>query len=335
MPSCLEALIGTDYGCNTTTGRLYLKDIGITEQFLGNLVKAHNGTVADYMAERMRVAVARVTSNVVSHYRRDMIPKTFVDAARLGTWPDIEVLDTAVSGYQHGILIEVCSPATNTRLNISALEFYGETTGTVTAKLYDLRDGRTLHTFTATATAGQVTTFDDVDVVVSNPRGTLRLFLASEQGTFYRTNMGADGGCSTCAKGVVRNSVLTASAVRFPTAQKKVYANRTGASNTGGLSVVVTVACDHEQYLCDMKSSLALPMLYSLGHEVMDNALNSYDRWNVTDYRREDIEQRRDQLAALYSDAIKDVLAYSPVPNDPICFDCRKVISSATYIPGL
>ena len=333
MPSCLEALIGTDYGCTTTTGRLYLKDIGITEQFLGNLVKAHNSTVADYMAERMRIAVARVTSNVVSHYRRDMIPKTFVDAARLGVWPDIEALDTAVSGYQHGIMIEVCTPATNTRLNISSIEFYGETTGTVTARLYDMRDGKLLRTLTATATAGEVTTFADVDVVVSNPRGTLRLFLATDQTSFYRATIGGD--CSTCSGGVSKMGVLTASSVRILTSDKKTYANKTGASNTGGLSIVVTVACDHEQYLCDMKSSLALPVLYSLGHEVMDNALNSFERWGVQDYRREDVEARRDQLAALYSDAIKDVLAYSPVPNDPICFDCRKVVTSATFIPGL
>jgi hypothetical protein len=332
MPSCLDALIGTDYGCTTTTGRLYLKDIGITEDFLGNLVKKHNGSVADYIDERKRIATERVKNNVVAHYRSAMIPRTFIDGARLGIWPNEETLDSAVAGYMNGILVEVCTPASNTRINISSLEFYGETSGTITARIYDLRDGRTLQTLTTTAVAGQVARFTDVDVVVSNPRGTLRIFIATEEDTFYRANI--NGNCSGCGQGVWRNGVLSAQSVRFLSTDKKVYANRTAAPNTGGLSAVVTVACDHEQYLCDMKSSLALPVLYSLGHEIMDNAVNSFERWNLKDYRKEEIKDRRDQLGALYSDTIADVLKYAPAINDPICFECNKVIISAMSDPA-
>jgi hypothetical protein len=333
MASCLDALIGTDYGCTTTAGRLYLKDIGITEEFLANLVKRHNSTIADYIGERKRIAIERVRNNVVSHYNSAIIPKTFVDAARLGVWPDTEVLEAVSAGYRNGIFIEVCTPASNTRINISALEFYGETTGTVTATVFDLRDGSTVATLTATATAGRITRFEDVDVVVSNPRGTLRLFITTDQTTFYRSTV--NGTCTTCVGGTYRNNVMTAQAMRFLTTDKKVYGNRTAAPNTGGLSAVVTVACDHEQVLCEMKSSLALPVLYSLGHEVMDNALVSFERWNVKDYRKEDIKDRRDQLAALYSDAISNVLKNAAVPMDPFCFECDKRITTATFYPSM
>jgi hypothetical protein len=129
--------------------------------------------------------------------------------------------------------------------------------------------------------------------------------------------------------------VLTAQSMRFLTTDKKVYANRTAAPNTGGLSAVVTVACDHEQVLCEMKSSLALPALYSLGHEIMDNAVNSFDRWNVKDYRKEDVKDRRDQLAALYSDAISNVLKNAVGPTDPFCFECNKVLTTATFYPSM
>lgn len=329
--SCLDSLIGTDYGCASTSGRLYLKDVGITEEFIGNIVAKHNATVADFMAERRRVATARVVADVVNHIRRDIMPRTFVDSARIGQWPDDEALVSADAGYVNGILLEVCTPASNTKLNISSLQFWGETSGTVTATIYNLLDGTTVATLTATAVAGAVTTFDAVDVEVSNPRGTLRLFITTDQDTFYKA--GINGNCGTCAKGTWKYGPLTAQAVRYQASDRKTYANRTVSGNTGGLSLVASVACDHEAFLCEMKPAMALPLLYSLAHEVMDVALNNYERWNIKDYRRDDIKERRDQFAALYSDQMASLLKFIRVPNDPHCFICDKKSYAATYIP--
>lgn len=332
--SCLDSLIGDDYGCTSTTGkRLYLWDSGITEEFLNGLVTKRQATVADFMAERRRVATERVITDVVSHIRKDIIPRTFVDSARIGQWPDTEVLDSADAGYVNGIFLEVCTPASNTKINISSLQFWGETSGTVTASIYNLLDGSLITTLTATAVAGSVTTFDAVDVVVSNPRGTLRLFITTDQDTFYRATI--NGNCGTCAKGTWKTGPLTAQAVRFLDTDRKTYANRTGSPNTGGLSVVASVSCDHEAFLCEMKPAMALPLMYSLAHEVMDIALNNYDRWGVKDYRREDIKDRRDQLAALYSDAMAKLLGYITTPHDPICFVCDKKTYVARFIPSL
>ena len=330
--SCLDSLIGVDYGCASTTGRMYIKDVGITEEFLSGLVAKHNATVTDFMNERRRVATARVVSDVVNHIRRDIMPHTFVDGARVGQWPDTEVLDAADAGYLNGIMLEVCSPQSNTKINISGLQFYGETAGTVTATVYNMLDGSTVATLTATAVAGAVTMFDAVDVEVSNPRGTLRLFITTDQDTFYRANI--HGNCGTCAKNVWKYGPLTAQSVRLLSSDKKVYANRTSAPNTGGLSLVASVACDHEAFLCEMKPAMALPLLYSLGHEIMDVALNNYERWGVKDYRRDDIKDRRDQFGAMYSDQMRSLLQFIRVPNDPHCFVCDKKTYVGTYIPG-
>lgn len=331
--SCLDSLIGTDYGCTSTSGRLYLKDVGITEEFLTTLVAKHNSSVADWMSERRRLATERVVSDVVAHLSPRIKPSTFVDAQRVGLYSDNEVLDSAAPGYQNGIMLEICSPRSNTKVQLSHIEFYGETAGPIEAYVYNLLDGTLLATLEATAVAGQLTTFPDVDVVVQNRRGTLRLFITTDQDTFYRSTIA--GNCSTCQPNTYRRGdVFTATQVRFVTTDKKVYTNRTSAPNTGGLSVIATVACDHEAFLCEMKSAMALPLLYSLGHEVMDVALNSYDRWGVKDYRREDIKDRRDQFAALYSDAMTKLLSFVRVPDDPHCFVCDRRVVSATSFPS-
>ena len=332
--SCLDSLIGADYGCTATTGRrLYLKDIGITEDFLTTLVAKHNATVNDWMSERSRMATERVITDVVSHLAPQIKPATFVDAARIASYPDTEVLDSAVSGYENGIMIEVCSPRSNTKIQLSHIEFYGETSGPVECSIYNMIDGTLITTLEATAVAGQVTTFPYVDVVVQNRRGTLRLFIGTDQGTFYRSTI--DGNCSSCQRHTYkRGDVFTASQVRYATGDKKTYANRTSSPNTGGLSIIASVACDHEAFLCEMKSAMAMPLLYSLGHEVMDTALNTYDRWGVKDYRKEDIKDRRDQFAAMYSDEMTKLLSFVRVPDDPHCFTCDRRVVAATSCPS-
>jgi len=330
--SCLDSLIGVDYGCASTTGRLYLKDVGITEEFLSGLVARHNSSVADWMAERRRLATERVVADVVNHMRPAIRPSTFVDADRIGDYPDQEVLDTAEAGYVQGLMLEVCSPRSNTKLQLSTVQWYGETTGTIRLSIYNMLDGSLVDTLSATAVAGQVTTFEDVDVVVPNSRGTLRLLLVTDQDTFYRATI--LGNCSSCARYTYKHGPLTATQVRYQAGDKKIYANRTSAGNTGGLSVVASVACDHEAFLCEMKSAMALPLLYSLAYEVMDVALNNYDRWGVKDYRREDLKERRDQFAALYSDQMANLLKFVRVPDDPHCWVCDRRVVSATAFPS-
>ena len=57
----------------------------------------------------------------------------------------------------------------NTRLLISKIEFYGETSGDVEVTFRDLRDG-TLATETVTAVAGQIATLD-VDIAIALRQG--------------------------------------------------------------------------------------------------------------------------------------------------------------------
>ena len=129
--SCLDGLIGDDFGCATRTGRLYLKDIGITEDFIAAILNKSDQSTSSFMDDRRRHATAAIPASLVGHYADRIIQRTFVDRDRLGRYPETEVLVTGDVTYAQGRLIEVCTPASNTRLLVTTIEFYGETTGDV------------------------------------------------------------------------------------------------------------------------------------------------------------------------------------------------------------
>jgi hypothetical protein len=330
MASCLDSLIGQDNGCASTTGTLYLKDIGITQEFITTLLAKHNANTADFMAERRRLASEYVVRDVVNHLDRFLIGRTFVDHDRLGKWPDTEALTTSDAGYHNGVLVEVCTPASNTVLSLTRIEFYGETTGPVEVTVYDLKDGSVVEQFDVDAVAGQVASVE-VNINLQVRREKRRLFVTTDQDTFYKATMSA--GCPSCKPTHYRHGPLDARSVRFLTTDKKVYANVATAPNTGGLSVVASVSCDHAAMLCEMKSAMALPLIYALGREVFTTALYNFDRWGIKDIRKDDVEKRRDELEALYSKSMADVLKWIAVPNDPSCFVCDKKISTGVILP--
>jgi len=333
MPSCLDSLIGQDNGCSSTDGRLYLKDIGITDKFIAGLLAKHNEGIDDWMNERRRIATEYVTRDVVNHISHTFKPATLIDNARLGNWPDVESLKSTDAGYTHGIMIEVCSPASNTKLNITGLEFYGETNGTVTATVYDLADGSVVATLTTDAVAGQISYFEDVDVVVQNLRGKKRIWITTDQTQFYQAQMSV--GCAACKPTCYKrgNGLLEANSVRFLTTDKKIYMNRTTAANTGGLSATASVSCDQLAFLCEMKSQMALPLLYCLGREIHTTALYNYDRWGIQNLRKEDIEARRDELEALYSKVMDGLIKNIGTPNDVHCFACDRAVYPGVILP--
>ncbi len=330
MASCLDGLIGSDNGCSTSTGRLFLGDIGISAEFVKGLLGKEHATVDAFMAERRRLATEYVVRDVVNHLGSRIIGHTFIDHDRLGRWPDTEAVVSATAGYQNGILLEVCTPGSNTRITVVRVEFYGQTTGPVTVTAYDMADGSVAGTLTLDAVADEMARADWA-LQLQCRRERRRLFITTDQSTFYKATMSK--GCSSCSADTYRHGVLNARSVRFPSASKKVWANMESAPNTGGLSIIASVECDHEALLCDMRPACALPLLYRLGAEVMNAALFNWQRWGIQNLRREDVEQRRDQFDAEYTKAMGDLLQWVKTPSDPVCFTCDSRISTGVILP--
>lgn len=331
MASCLDDLIGDDNGCATRTGRLYLKDVGISEDFIASILKKEDASTSTFMADRRRLATEYVTNDLITHYDSFTTGRTFIDADRIGKYPQTEALVSADSNYLHGLVVEVCTPASNTRLLISKIEFYGETSGDVVVTFKDLRDGSTLATETLTAVAGQISTLE-VDLAFSCGRERKRILITTDQDVYYKTTVYGDG-CARCKGNRYRNGVLEASQYMLPVGDKAIWSNLAPATDAGGLSIIATVQCDPLGWLCEVKAALALPLLYCLGREIFTIALYNFDRYGIQNLRKQDVEKRRDEFEAHYSKAMNDLFKTALVPNDGICFVCRERTTSSIILP--
>lgn len=331
MASCLDDLIGDDNGCATRTGRLYLRDIGIPETFIAAILNKEDQGTNSFMADRRRLATEYVTNDVLTHYDKNIIGRTFVDAARIGRYADTEVLVNGDADYLHGMVIDVCTPATNTKLLISRIEFYGETTGPVTVTLYDLRDGSTITTETITAVAGQLASVD-VDIVIQCRRERRRILIVTDQDVYYKSTL-TNGGCATCPKSYYSNGVIEARQHMIDPDDKKIPANLMPSSDCGGLSVTATVQCDTLAWLCEVKASLALPLLYCLGREIYTMAMYNFERYGIQNLRRQDVEKRRDEMEAYYAKAMSDLFGTVLTPNDGLCFTCDDRTTTGIILP--
>lgn len=331
MASCLDDLIGDDNGCATRTGRLYLRDVGISEDFIKAILTKENASSATFMEDRRRLATEYVTNDLITHYDEFTTGRTFIDSDRIGKYPQTESLVSADSNYLHGMVVEVCTPASNTRILISKIEFYGETSGPVTVTIQDLRDGRTLETVTIDAVAGQVSTIE-TDIAISCGRERKRLLITTDQDVYYKSTVLGDG-CARCKGNRYRNGVLEASQYMLPVGDKAIWNNLAPGPDAGGLSIVATVQCDPLGWLCEVKAALALPLLYCLGREIFTIALYNFDRYGIQNLRKQDVEKRRDEFEAHYAKAMNDLFKTALVPNDGICFVCRERTSSSIILP--
>lgn len=327
---CFEGIIDTGGGCQSATGRISLKDIGIDDDFIGRIKSSAWPDVAALIASKRRVAVEYVARDVLNHYSTAMVARTFIDNDRLGKYADPEKLEAGDALYRYGIVAEVCAPGSNVKLNISRIEFHGETSGNVVVKVHDLYDGSEVGSATIDAVAGMVSG-EEVAISIQARRRKLKLFISTEEDAFYRATM--TGGCATCTGTTYTRGMVTAKASRVLKTDAVKSQNLAASQSTGGLSAIVSVSCDHGAWVCDNKEALALPLIYCLGREIMTEALYSWGRWGIQDVRREDVEQRRDELEAHYSKAMQDVFGWMRVPNDPACFVCNSRVTSGVILP--
>jgi hypothetical protein len=330
MASCLDTIIGDDNGFTTRSGRLYLKDVGIPESFITAILNKEDKSTSTFMADRRRLASEYVSRDVLTHFDRNLTGRTFIDADRIGKYPNLESLVNGDPDVLHGMVIEVCTPASNTRLMISKIEFYGETTGDVVVTLYDLRDGTVIATETLDAVAGQVCTLE-TDIVIQCGRERKRVLIVTDQDVYYTSTL--TNGCASCARGQYTNGVLKAQQYTIDPDDKKVAANLLPGQDCGGLSVIASVECDTLGWLCEIKASLALPLLYCLAREIYDMALYNFERYGMQNLRKQDVEKRRDEFEAHYVKSMNDLFNTMPVPNDGLCFVCDHRTTTGIVLP--
>ena len=327
---CLDNLIALDGSCAAGTGRVYLKSIGIHESELVQYLAQEEQDVPEMLSNIAPAATAQLQTDVMASIAGRIMPKTFIDRDRIGQPNHNREAISATASTDHGLVVDVFAPRSNIKIQISELAVWSQSTGTVTLTLRDVTDGKVLGTETISAVAGQVTR-KDVDIVLQGLRRRTRVLITSDMAGWYKCD--THEGCGPCTGGVYSHGVLTAYGASIGQATTLTYSNLARSGETGGISAVVTVVCDHTAYLCEVKEALAMPLLYLQGAMLMQRGLDNVERMNTRTINAEVLQDRLARYLSQYRAALEQLVGNMPLPNDDMCYVCNRQSRVAVVVP--
>lgn len=330
---CLADLVGRTLTCDASDGKVYLGELGITSKEVEDYLSADNISAEAFLAERISMAERAVSAEVMSHYANRIVPHTFVDRARIGQPDDDQEVLTPTADTANGIILEVSAGWSNVQIEVSRLEVWQDASS-VNVTFHDLTDGTLLHTEPVTLTSGKITA-KEVSISLSIRRRTLTRILVSTTATsYYKTTM-TSGGCTRCGSGRFAQGMLQAYGASIDsTLATYSYGDITRITNTGGISLIATIVCDHKGWLCEIKESFSLPMAYKVASEIMAYGANNHDRFNARVGQNTDaIKDRANYFEGKYRDAMDNLMKNMPLPDDEVCFECRKSVRQTIAIP--
>lgn len=323
MLDCFDGLITLDDTCaGDDADALPLQSLGINETFLA-AITGKEDMPAKMIAQVETWARNYISVDVLQRYGSQVRATTMVDRMHLGELSQ-DAVTPPLAGTRGGIVVEISPASSNLAATLLSIAYNG---AAQTVTVYDLSDGSTVATVTGVSTKRNIR--------LSLPAHARKSsYLIATDGTDYGNVLlpGAASGCGSCGDGWT-SGVARAYGARLSTALPVTMANLSTVGHTSGLSVDITVACDHAQWLCEMRASLALPYLYKVGQGIMDRAIQAGDRMNNVVSNEKLLAARAEQYQAEYEKAIEAIVKRAVVPSDGICFVCNSTSRIVTVIP--
>ena len=331
---CLADTVGTTLTCDARTGRVNLAELGVTERECTDFMSGDYPNLSAFLTDRIAMAERVVTSDVLGRYAGRVRVNTFLDNGRIGDFGDKQELQTATAGTDNGLVLEVCAPQANLKIEVSRIEVYTDVAGPVDVRFYDLADGSLLATETITAVADRITAVE-VSIQFVARRRKMSILVVTDLPTFYRSTAGK-GGCSTCKGDTFIQGIVRGYGAFIDTSAAYSVANVDHSSYTAGLAVVATVVCDHAAWLCEIKQQMVLPMGMQVAKQVMVYGVENLSRLNNSNSTKERLENtinKANRFQNEYAAAMDLIFKNAPLPTDEVCFDCNRSSRHAIAIP--
>lgn len=328
--ACFDNIIGYK-GC--TTGAGILLDNLVPYSEVQKYVTADYEDASELIEEKIAFAVKNVTKEIGSHFRANYKPKTIIDSRRAGFFDETQTLKPASADFR-GIELELCTYDSYYSLYISELQTYLDYTGSVSILVVDTMTGQTLDTIAINSVAGQMST-TYVNKTYNAEKRKRRIAFVYDCTTIANYSTSLSEGCSSCNKyGYNISNILRGRPIKYSTAVTPILANIEGHTDTAGLSVVFTLHCDNESWICANRSVLELPLLNKTAELIMEFALYNSDRFNTkTAIDKKEIAERLNKYREDYENQLKIVLAGMISPSDGICFVCNRQRKYVTTLP--
>lgn len=330
--ACFTDLIGIKSECSDTTPQtsFYIDDV-IPISTLENIVDSPYDSVKDLFDDKMSFAIRTLENDLYGRFRPNYKANSIIQNNTIGIYKENPTLSGL--GDWKGMEVEVCNYNSYLTVDVSSITFYGTFTGTVPVLIYNSITGELLDTVNIEAVSGQ-----QVRTTINKSYKTYKqqLNLAFVYDATSVNGYGSQiyfGGCYSCsedfyrcnnwtrAKGITSTGTFTQSGI-------------SGAGNGGGLSVTYSLNCDHSSWLCENKNQLGLHILYRTAEEIMKYGRYHSKRFNSS--TSTDLNDIETQIGLFHEDAetaLNKVLENIKLPQDEMCFECKKRAGYRTMLP--
>lgn len=329
--ACFDNIVALKELCTSVTpvSGVYLNDVGVDLNLVSSVITKSDGTVQEFVDAKINFAIEQVKTEVYSKFSNRIVARTLVDNARVGyTSPNMV---SVTGGGNRGVFFQVYNNANYFQLEIAGIDLQTNFTGTIPVFIYDLDQAKLLETVNITSVAGEISQAFPHLTFTSNKK-YLNLWIGYDATGInsYKTTTTRNPCC-----GVVCNRTEYVK-VTGTTATSFIESGLTNISDTAGISITYSLACDPYGWICTQARLLALPIAYKVAAEIYRQAILQTPQTrsnNATTVNTELLDRNYSFYVGKYEETMKAILSNMSLPNDSICFECRKPVRNTVILP--
>lgn len=334
---CFEKLIGLRNVCVPVDIKSckWVDDVGISIHTIEQIITKGYAGPSDFFQKQYDFAVGEMVATINSHYSPKYITNTIIEGKRMGFNSQTKTL-VPNTGKWVGIVVELANSNSYVDFYSPELSLFTNFTGNIPVRVYDLETAKLLDTITVASVAGEVSVIQ-ANKLFNSKRKNMTLFFCYDSTGIdnYKTNIKNSAGCCGSAKNIWSNSYIKAYGAYSDTGGFTYDVIKKG-DTTYGMSMVYSLQCNHEQWLCSNLNLLATPLVYKLASNIFLFGLNasSAERVNtLITINRDDMINSQTFYENKYRETLENVLKNMQTPDDSKCFQCKEYNRSVISLP--
>jgi hypothetical protein len=337
--ACFDNLIGLKGACESSTlssNALYLNTLGINREFIEDIINEDYEDVDAFLTDKISLASDQIKNDIYSHFTSKFNVTSIIEGVRLGQFYDYPTLVPAINGSSKGLQMRIWNETTFAKLYVSTIKTYFAHTGNVNINVYDLTQAKLLDTIVVASVANQIveTTINKIYKSSSEDLNLVFIYDASTFASYSTSFMNA--GCVTCNRGgaYMQNKYVYSTGVTFKNSDPKTQNYLNGQSDLGGISLVYSLECDHDAWICTHANFFSSAILYKTAYLITQYADLMSNTFSSTNIDREKLKQRMEYYEFEYNNRLNAGVKNLKIPSGDLCFSCNRLRMNKTILPS-
>lgn len=339
LSKCFDNLIGLRNSCNelSSSSGIYLNDIGISLNELNDFVSSDFQSGEDLFTSQKNLAIEIVAQQIHSYFNGRYKPFTLVDSKRVGYYQDNMQFISGINEMK-GMMIEVDGAGSYVSFLLNEISLQIDVSGTINLVVYDLLQNTLIDIISIDAIGNEIVTIFPNKVYSAN-QNRLQLFIGyNTSGFSYNTsNATQSAGCLSCNKKLnYSNEFVSISCAKIDDGDSFIKQNVKPSNDCGGLSIVYSLNCNHENWLCRMSNLIALPIAFKTAALLMEYGMYITPNEMLTNrstLNRDLLKERMNLYESKFNDTMNGVLNNIELPADERCFICKQQSRTTIMLP--